>query len=66
MLLRAFIFALAATATIATTAVAPTSAAAAQVDFFSQVHGGWNLTGFRDKPIESVRSFRHASGKRQH
>jgi uncharacterized membrane protein YtjA (UPF0391 family) len=65
MLLRAFIFALVAIAAIGTTALAPTSAAAAQVDFFSQVHGGWNLTS-RDKPIESVRSFRHTSGKRQH
>jgi len=66
MLLRTFIFALAAIAAIATTALTPTSAAAAHVDFSNRIHGGPNLTGYRDEPTESIRSFRHTSGKRQH
>jgi hypothetical protein len=66
MLLRTFIIALAATAAIATTALAPTSAAATHLDFSNRVQGGLNLPSYRDKPIESIRSFRRTSGQRQH
>lgn len=54
MLLRATIFALAAIATIATAALAPRGASAAQVGFSKRVYGDWNRCGYCDKPTESV------------
>jgi hypothetical protein len=68
MLLRKSIFAIAAIATIAISALACTSASAfadGSVRFFHS-SGGLNLTSYRDKPTESIRSFRHTTGKRQH
>jgi hypothetical protein len=68
MLLRKSIFALAAIAAIATSALASTSASAFADGSvrFAHIQGGLNLTSYRDRPTESIRSFRHTSGKRQH
>jgi hypothetical protein len=65
---RKSIFALAAIATIATSALASTSESAFADGSvrFAHSHGGLNLTSYGDKPTESIRSFGHTSGKRQH